>query len=336
MKRAGIFLIALWQLGQVSGLEAQEMATGAGAFARLGASARAIALGRAYTALAGDDAMGMFWNPAGMVLGKPVRLAVTDRFFGDGELGMDGVASFVSVGTSMHVSGNMAVGAGAMYFGVAGIEKYSDSAVYQGDFSNDELLALLSVARLEGPLTAGVNLRFIRQAFSGDFASSASGIGFDLGMIARFWRPVRLGLMVRSRADMGNDLVPISASVGVAYERQLAPPGIAPRLVLALDLEQIEDRPARLHLGLGLERLINLRGVAFSLRMGRNNQFLEQRLSALLTPAFGEELAGEDFSGPNGQWGFGIGIEQSAFALDYTFTRGMLHDPHYLSLSYSH
>lgn len=335
MKRAGILLILLWQMGWGDGLEAQEKATGAAAFVRLGASARAIALGRAYTALAGEDAMGMFWNPAGMVLGKPVRLAMTDRFFGDGELGMDGAMSFVSVGTSKRVFGNMAIGAGAMYYGVTGIEKYSSDAVYQGDFSDGELLALLSVARLEGPLAAGVNLRFIRQAFSGDFSSSTSGIGFDLGAIARFWRPVRLGLMVRSKTDMGNDQVPVSASLGAAYERELALPGMKPRLVVALDLEQIKDRPARLHLGLGLERLVSLQGFAFSLRMGRNNQFLEQRLSALLEPAFRDELAGEDFSGPNGQWGIGIGIERSSFALDYTFSRGLLHDPHYLSLSYS-
>ena len=335
MKHAGMLLIVLWQMGRVGGLEAQEQASGAAAFVRLGSSARAIALGRAYTALAGEDAMGMFWNPAGMVLGDLVRLAMTDRFFGDGELGMDGAMSFMSVGTSKQVFGNMAIGLGAMYYGVAGIEKYSNNAVYEGDFSDGELLALFSVARLEGPLAAGVNLKFIRQAFSGEFSSNASGIGFDLGIIARFWRPVRLGLMVRSKSDMGNDQVPISASIGAAYERQVALPGMTPRLVVALDLEQIKDRPARLHVGLGLERLINLQGFAFSLRMGRNNQFLEQRLSGLLAPAFKEDLAGEDFSGPNGQWGIGIGIGRSVFALDYTFSRGMLHDPHYLSLSYS-
>lgn len=326
--------LTLWLTVWTSSSEAQERAVGAASFIRLGSSARAIALGRAYTALAGEDAMGMFWNPAGIAVERQTRFAVTDRFFGDGELGMDGALSFVSVGASKPVRGNMAIGVGAMHYGVDRIEQYGTDAVYIGDFSDSEMLVLLSLARLEGPLAAGVNLKYIRQAFGGSVGTSASGIGFDVGLIARFWHPVRIGVMVRSKTDLDSDRVPISSSAGAAYERRVQLFGAAPRLLIALDIEQVKDRPARVHAGLGLERLVNFQSFAFSLRLGRNNQFLEQRLSGLLDVEFRDELAGEDFSEPNGQWGIGIGIERAELSLDYTLNRGMLHDPHYLSLSY--
>ena len=38
----------------------------------------------------------------------------------------------------------------------------------------------------------------------------------------------------------------------------------------------------------------------------------------------------------NARWGIGFGLERKGLSLDYTFSRGMLHDPYYVSLSYQY
>ena len=335
-----MLVIILGLVGGVKALDAQERATGAASFIRLGSSARAIAMGRAYTALADRDALAAFWNPAGIAGSQRPRIAVTDRFMGDGELGMDGAFSFVSAGGSMPVTGNLAVGFGVMYYGVDGIEQYDQRGVYQGTFSDSEALLLLSLARLEGPMALGVNVKYISQWFSGLVGevgkTSAHGIGLDVGLVVRFLEPVTLGIMLRNKTDLEYDRVPTSASVGIAYERRVRVAGMDPQLVAALDVEQVKDRPLRLHMGLGLERLISFQDVAFSMRLGHNNRFLEGRLARILAPEFRDELEGEDLVEPNVRWGIGIGIAKGGFNLDYTFSRGMLHDPNYLSLGYEY
>ena len=212
--------------------------------------------------------------------------------------------------------------------------------MYLGDFSDSEMLLLASIARLEGPLAAGINIKFIRQAFTGLKgnlgATSASGIGADVGLIARFWTPVRIGVMLRGKTDMENDRVPTSATVGVAYEQQVGTGILAPELVVAVDLEQVKNRPIRLHLGLGLERLINFQEFGLSIRFGRNNHYLEKRLADNLTDEFRRDLEAEDMVDANARWGIGFGIERKGLSLDYTFSRGMLHDPYYISLSYQY
>jgi hypothetical protein len=341
--------IAICLLGLVcwlAELQAQETAMGAASFIRLGSSARAIAMGRAFTALAGEDAVGMFWNPAGVALASKSRMGITDRLMEGGDLGMDGAFSFVSAGYSRPIGGKMAAGLGVMYYGVEGIEQYDTRAMHLGDFSDNELLLLLSLARLEGPISLGINVKFIRQEFKGLEndpqygnlgAPSASGVGFDVGLITHFWRPLRIGVMLRGKTDLRNDRVPTSASVGLAYEKRLRLGREAPRVVLAVDLEQVKTKPIRLHMGLGLERLIAFRDIEFSIRGGRNNYFLEQRIGDIVKGDFKFKLEGEDqdlLNESNARWGMGIGIKRSGLGLDYTFTRGVLHDPHYLSLTY--
>jgi hypothetical protein len=336
-----IIAVLLMAVALVGGdVQAQERAYGAASFIRLGSSARATAMGRAYTALAAEDALGMFWNPASIAVGNRTRVSITDRVMGDSDLGMGGVGSFVSAGGSIPINRSTAVGMGIMYYGVNGIEEYDAQARYVGDFSDSEMLLLLTVAHNQSPLALGVNIKYIRQAFSGlqqaARGASAGGIGMDVGFMAHFWQPVRIGFMLRSEVDMENDRVPMSASVGVAYERRVALAGQVPRLVVGFDLEQVQDRPLRLHIGIGLERLINYREFGFSLRVGRNNRMLEQRLGDLLTEDFRGEVETEDLVGANARWGIGIGIERKNLALDYTFSRGQLHDPHYVSLSFEY
>jgi hypothetical protein len=336
-KQSSIIFFFLLMTGPALG---QEFAHGAAAFTHLGASARAIGMGNAYTALAEEDALGMFWNPSSIASNRSSRFSVTDRVIGDSEFGMGGTGSFVSAGGSLPVTNSLAAGFGLMYFGIDGIEQYDNRAQFVGDFSSSEMLFLFTLARIQEPLSIGVNLKYIRQAFSGLSANlaaeSAAGLGVDMGFLAHFWRPLRIGFTLKSRVDIERDRVPTSACVGVAYDRLLHIGGMKPRLVLALDLEQIKNRPLRFHLGLGLERLIDYRNFGLSVRVGRNNRMLEQRLGDLLTDSFRNEVEAEDLVGESARWGVGVGINRGGLSLDYTFSRGQLHDPHYVSLAFEY
>ena len=314
-----------------------ERAVGLGSFVRLGASARGISLGRAYTALAGDDAMGVFWNPAAVAeaTARP-RFALSNRFFGNQDLGMGGALSFVTVGGTVPLWKGFVVGLGIMHLGVDGIEQYTQRAEYLGDFSDSKSLVVLGLGHRSGPISVGFSAKLLHQGFSGLQAppgsTSGSGTGFDMGLVARFWRPLRIGVVLRDQVDVDNDRAPMSALVGVACERRL---GGAATAVAAIDVEQIKNRPARLHMGLGLEGIPAL-GTLGAVRFGHSNRMLEGRLSRLLAAGFREMLEdpSQDLVGDSAQWALGFGLTRGPLQIDYTFSLGKLHDPQYISVGY--
>ena len=333
-KRALLVVLAL---GLAGGVQA-EQAVGLGSFVRLGASSRGIALGHAYTALAGDDALGFFWNPAAVAFGSTgPRFAVSNRFFGDGDLGMGGALSFVTAGGSFPIWNKFIVGLGVMHLGVPGIEQYDERAVLQGEFSDSESLFLMSFGRNEGPIAVGLNVKVLYQGFSGlhqvQGATSGSGQGFDMGLIARFWEPVRIGVTLRDQIDIDRDRSPMTAILGISYDRPVYV-GMPARAVGAIDFEQIKNRPLRLHMGIGLEEMPAASDVLLALRLGRSNRMIENRLSDLLTGEFRGVLEEEDLVGASAQWALGVGLRRGQFRLDYTLSFGKLHDPQYISLGY--
>jgi hypothetical protein len=330
-------LVVMLALGLAGGVEA-EQAVGLGSFVRLGASSRGIALGRAYTALAGGDALGFFWNPAAVADGLAgPRFAVSNRFFGDSDVGMGGALSFVTAGGSIPVWNRFVLGLGIMHLGVPGIEQYDERAVLKGEFSDSESLFVMSLGRSEGPIAVGLNVKFLYQGFSGlqqiQGATSGSGLGFDMGLIARFWKPVRIGVSLRDQIDIDRDRSPMTAILGVSFDRPVYI-GIPAKAVGAIDFEQIKKRPLRLHMGIGLEEIPAASDILLALRLGRSNRMIENRLSDLLTGEFRGVLDEEDLVGASAQWALGVGLRRGQFRLDYTLSFGKLHDPQYISLGY--
>lgn len=331
-------LVVILLLGSVSSTLA-EQAVGLGSFVRLGASSRGIALGRAYTALAGDDALGFFWNPAAVAANiLAPRFAMSNRFFGDQDLGMGGL-SFVTLGGTAPLWRGLVAGLGAMHLGVSGIEQYDTRARFRGEFSNSESLIVLSLGRYSGPISIGLNMKWLHQGFNGlqdtPGATSGSAIGFDMGLIAHFWRPVRIGIALRDEMDIDGDRAPMAALVGVAYDRPVYI-GLPAKAVGAIDLEQIKDRPARVHLGVGVEEIPAYSDLLAAVRFGHSNRMLEGRLSSMLQGEFRSLLKDkeEDLIGTSAQWAIGFGLTRGALRLDYTFSFGKLHDPQYISLGY--
>jgi hypothetical protein len=325
----------------INAAQALDRATGAAAFTRLGAGGRAIAMGRAYTAVCDGDPFAVFWNPAGVARGtaEPMRLGATERLFADADFGMGGPASFVSAAGAARLTTHLGAGLGVMYYGVQGIEQYDPQAVYMGDFTDGEMLIVASLARVQAPLSVGLSLKYLRQGYSGLTgnvgANSAGGIGFDAGIMARFWSPVIIGVVVRNEVEMGRDVVPAMATVGAAYERPLHLGRLTPRLVGGLDLEQVDERPIRVHLGAELDSLAVVRDIVLALRCGTGNRFLEQRLGRLLTQDYRDQLGDADLGAANRAWGLGLGVTRGRVGIDYTVTTGRLQDPHYVSVSYT-
>ena len=320
-------------------------ATGGGSFTRIGPSARAIGLGRAYVALAGEDPMGLFWISASVAQGEGIRVSVTNRVLGPAELGMDGALSFGAGGITSPVGwGGFYVGAGAMFLGISGIEQYNSQAVFEGEFSDAEMLAVMSLGRVEGPVCVGLSARYISQGFSGlaHFGSTTqSGVGLETSLTTQFWRSVRLGASLSSQVDLEHDRVPMRGLVGLAYDREVWLSGRSASILAALDVEQIADRPVRVHVGLGLERLEVYSGVEVALRMGRSNRMLEPRVTSALVENLDpvekfDPMDGEDYVGASAQWTMGLGIRRGPVAIDYAVAFGMLHDTQYVSLGYSY
>ncbi|NKB72689.1 MAG: hypothetical protein GKR89_36930 [Candidatus Latescibacteria bacterium] len=321
-------------------VDAVEDGVGAAAFTRLGASARAIAMGRAYTALAGEDAMAVFWNPAGLVPRTQPRLGIMNRFRGgDSNLGMDGLGSFVSLGGVLPLPANRfvgAVGLGSMVFKVADIPQYNAQAQYLGDFASDDKVVYLSGARLEGPLAVGLTIKYISLGFNGlrEGNWSAQGVGLDMGLLTHFRRSLSMGFIFRKETKIGWDKAPTSATMGWSYQRHIQWGGFTPKMVLAADFEQIKNQPLRVHSGVGLERLGDVRNFAFSLRLGVTDHILENRFTRRLAGDFKADLEQGDFDSANRGWALGLGVERNHLRLDYTFSRRRLHNPQYVSISF--
>lgn len=315
-----------------------QLATGGGSFTRLGPSARAIGLGRAYVALAEEDAMGLFWSSAAVASGEGVRAAATNRLFGPGDLGMDGALSFAAGAVTGPIGWGLRGGAGAMFLGVSGIEQYSSQAVFEGEFSDSEMLAAVSLARTEGPVSAGLSVRYISQGFSGLAHygdTKQAGIGLETSLSTRFWRRVRLGASLCSEVDLGNDRVPMRGLIGLAYDPRVWVAGRRARAIAALDVEQVKDRPMRLHVGIGLEGFEAYPGVDAALRIGRSNRMLEPRVTNDLVEGF-DPMNGEDYVAASAQWTMGLGVRRGAMSVDYALAFGMLHDTQYITLSYGY
>ena len=73
------FVISCFLCANLYSQDSQEKATNAISFLSLGTGARAIAMGRAFTAIA-DDATAVYWNPAGLGQLDKLDVLFTQRF----------------------------------------------------------------------------------------------------------------------------------------------------------------------------------------------------------------------------------------------------------------
>lgn len=228
-KARGLLLAGMIAALTIPGIaEAAFKATSAGtsgaAFLKIGAGARASAMGDAYTSIA-DDASAIYWNPSGLAsLKRNEFVAMRAQLFEDLEY------NFFAFAHPTKSFGTFAIGLNNL--NITDIEQRTgDSDAADSKFSaNDTSYSLAHSMKLsifglpdsdqEGGLQIGETLKVVRQTLAGYTANSVAG---DLGIIYRgIHRPGSIGFVVQnmgSSAKFKNegDPLPLTLRVGTSY-----------------------------------------------------------------------------------------------------------------------
>lgn len=285
---------------------------------RLGAGARSIGLGGAFTAIA-DDATATVWNPAG--LGSAADLSLN---FSTQRLSLDRTHNFIALTKALGSAGS--IGIAVTNAGVAGIPQYDANERYGGDFNYSTNAYSLSYGHGFGSFNIGLSARMLMDSFGAESVENQSGFGgVDVGFMGHALHidvgeeqvpTFHYGIAAKYLgASLGDDTVPMVVNLGVAYNLYMGNV-----VTFAADLEhefvKLDDSTTGVRLGAEYT-IVTYKSTAFALRGGvrasRDNQNL-----------FG---------------GFGVNI--GGLQVDYALQDGMASEingvgtTHFASLSYS-
>jgi tetratricopeptide (TPR) repeat protein len=263
----------------------------------LGFGARAISMGRAFTAVA-DDPSAIYWNPAGLesVYQQSFTVFYTTLYEG-------GTYSFISYAFPTLNIGTLGFAIGRI--GIGGIPNIdSDARPIDKDGSHDEYQAFLAYAKkLPWNITSGMTVRVIRRGFSnlnndlyqGNYIDY--GVGFDMGFMyspegftSMFLQNWNFGLNIHNlfspqlKEGEEVDAFPLSIRFGILRKLYFSNGGN--NINVMLDFDYAQDRDLFFNMG------------------------LEYKFKEL-----GMLRAGLDGSSPT----FGAGAKYSFMQIDYSF-----------------
>ena len=286
---------------------------------RLGAGARSIGLGGAFTAIA-DDATATVWNPAG--LGSAADLSLN---FSTQQLDLDRSHNFIALTKALGSAGS--IGLAVTNAGVSGIQQYDANERYGGEFSYSANAYSLSYGIGLGSFGIGLTGRMLADNFGAEGVESQSGFGgVDVGIMGHALHidvgeekvpTFHYGLVAKYLgASLGEDTVPMVINLGLAYNLYMGNV-----VTFAADIEQ---------------ELVNLDQSATSLKLGAEYTILTYKSTALAIR--GGVRASRDVQNLFG--GFGVNI--GGLQIDYAIQDGMAGEingvgsTHFASLSYSY
>lgn len=222
---------------------AQEFGKYAGEFMSIGVGGRALGLGSAYTALAGDVTAG-YWNPAGLARIDYPQIALShDERFGTlvnydyGAVAVPYGANTVDPATGATIYNASSFAVSVMRLGVDGIHK-ADSNVWNGDaavlpkydlitfFNAADWVVYGTYARQHSEeLYFGFNVKFIHRSIGDDHGN---GIGFDAGVQYLATDRLTLGATLQDAVTTlvawstgTNELISPMLKLGAAYRLEL-------------------------------------------------------------------------------------------------------------------
>jgi len=274
-------------------------------FLRIEPSARAAALGGSFSAMYGDDANAMFYNPA--LLNDQMHRALSVSFVNHVS---DLRASFIAFGLHEDRIGSLGIGLRFLSWGK--LTETDELGNELGSFSSNDLALTLGASRVYADrVRFGVNLHSILSSVS-SFRSSA--LALDLGMLYHsaegdftFSASVNnLGIVLNSLGTVDDEL-PLDFRLSVTKKLQHLP------LLLSLTGYNLHDYSTVTEDATPLEQImehISLGGEfqfseGFNLRFGYNHR----RHETLKTKS---RL---DFAG----FGFGVGLKISSIRFDYAY-----------------
>ena len=284
---------------------------------RLGAGARSIGMGGAFTAIA-DDATATVWNPAG--LGSAADLSLN---FSTQQLDLDRSHNFIALTKALGSAGS--IGLAVTNAGVSGIQQYDANERYSGTFNYSANAYSLSYGIGLGNFSIGLTGRMLMDSFGTANVESTSGFGgVDVGLMGHALHidvgeeqvpTFHYGIAAKYLgAALGEDTVPMVISVGTAYNLYMGNV-----VTFAADLEQ---------------EMVNLDESATSLRLGAEYTIVTYKSTALSIR--GGAKASRDTQNLFG--GFGVNI--GGLQIDYAIQDGMASEingvgsTHFASLSY--
>lgn len=294
MLKRKISLVLLIVMGSFFVLTSSIYASDAGAFLRIGAGARALAMGGAFTAIA-DDATAAYWNPAGLTQleKQEVSSMYTKQF------GLNIGYSFLNYARVFGEKNAFALSwirLSADNIPKTGLDENGRPIIIDY-FKEENNAVLLSAARkIKEKISLGANIKTI----SGRIGEvNASGFGIDLGVLFSLGNSLKTGLVVKNigadlKWDTGHsDTLPLITTLGIAYKT------LNEKVTVAVDIEKRTNRP-----------LIFREGIEFwlskdiAIRIGMN---------------------GENFTA-------GAGLKIGKLSLDYAYMSHDLGNSHRISL----
>lgn len=285
---------------------------------RLGAGARSIGLGGAYTAIA-DDATATVWNPAG--LGSAADLSLN---FSTQRLSLDRTHNFIAITKMLGSYG--AIGLAATNFGVSDYNLYDAKGEYGGKADYSSNAYSLSYGIAVGNFNLGLTGRMLADNFGVDSVENQSGFGgVDIGLMGHALHididenqipTFHYGIVAKYLgASLGEEgTVPMVVDVGVAYDLYMGNV-----VTFSADIEQ---------------EFVNLEESAFSMRGGVEYTIVTNKSTEFAIRA--GVRASRDVQNLFG----GLGVNIAGLQLDYAIQDGMASEingvgsTHYVSVSY--
>jgi len=193
-----------------------------------GIGARAAAMGNAFVSIANDGSAG-YWNPAGMILVKRRETTAmhAERFGSLVNYDALGYVQLVNGGTKKRSAfGFSLIRSGVDDIPFTSIDANTGEHIVDRLESWSEWAFFFSYARLLRPdLSLGGSVKAIRKSVADD---GAVGFGFDLGLLARPWRALSVGVLVQDVTSTiliwNGETETISPTVkfGVSYPVEIA------------------------------------------------------------------------------------------------------------------
>ena len=286
---------------------------------RLGAGARSIGLGGAFTAIAAD-ATATVWNPAG--LGSAADLSLN---FSTQRLSLDRSHNFIAITKTLGTYG--AVGLAATNFGVSDYSIYDAKGDYGGKADYSTNAYSLSYGIAFGNFNVGLTGRMLSDSFGVDSVENQSGFGgVDIGLMGHALHidveetqipTFHYGIVAKYLgASVGEGTVPMVVNVGVAYDLYMGSV-----VTFSADIEQ---------------EFVNLDESAFSMRGG-----VEYRLVQIKSTEFALRAGMRASRDVRNLYG-GFGVNVAGLQVDYAIQDGMSSgingdgSTHYVSVSYAY
>jgi len=289
----------------------QTIAPYAGEFLSIGAGARSLAMGGAYTALA-SDASGGYWNPSALTLlsDADIMLMHEERFAG--LLNYDLAAAATPYGEKT------TLGVTLLRLGVDGIPDSRNALIDQNgnglldpgerlDYNrityvnSSDWAFLVSYAHRASPeLSYGLSIKLVRRSLA-EF--TATGIGFDAGILYTPTASLFLGVAVQDITTTllawstgRTELIAPTVRLGGAYSVKVGPVTITPALECAI---RFENR--------GAVSAASIGAVSFDPYAG-------------LEIGYGEAIALRGGVNEIGHAALGAGLQIKRLHVDYAFT----------------